>query len=326
MRIFALKGSTDLGAAIAAGMGRDLDPHEEREFEEGEHKARPLVSVRGQDVFVIHSLAGAGAGSVNDRLCRLLFFLACCRDNGAARATAIVPYLAYSRKDRQTKSRDPVTTGYVAELFEAMGAGCVVTLDVHNLAAFQNAFRCRTVHLDARHLFVSEIERLAQARPVVVFSPDGGGVKRAQLLKESLEGRSGLETGFGFMEKRRSRGQVTGDLFAGDVSGKAVFIVDDMIASGGTMLRAAHSCRERGASSVHALATHGLFGLGADEFFASSAIDRVIVTDSVSSATATKDADPERRLDIVSVAPLLAETIGRLHKGEPISDLTGIED
>lgn len=325
MRIFALKGSTDLGVGIVAEMGRELDPHEEREFEEGEHKARPLVSVRGQHVFVIHSLAGAGAGSVNDRLCRLLFFLACCRDNGAASVTAVVPYLAYSRKDRQTKSRDPVTTGYVAELVEAMGADCVVTLDVHNLAAFQNAFRCRTVHLDARHLFVSEIERLARNRPVVIFSPDGGGVKRAQLLKESYEARTGHEAGFGFMDKRRSRGVVSGDLFAGEVAGKAVFIVDDMIASGGTMLRAARACRERGATAVCALATHGLFGPGVGEFFHSSAIDRVVVTDSVSSATA-KDVDSGRRLDIISVAPLLAETIGRLHRGESISSLTGIED
>ena len=85
--------------------------------------------------------------------CKLLFFLATCRDNGAARVTAVVPYLAYARKDRQTKARDPVTTRYVAQLFEAVGTDCVVTLDVHNVAAFQNAFRCETIHLDARRLF-----------------------------------------------------------------------------------------------------------------------------------------------------------------------------
>ncbi|MCG6113154.1 MAG: ribose-phosphate diphosphokinase [Paracoccus sp.] len=325
MRLFALNGTGELGAVVAAKMGRTLDPHEEREFEEGEHKARPLVSVRGREVFVIHSLAGSGAGTVNDRLCRLLFFLACCRDNGAARVTAIVPYFAYSRKDRQTKPRDPVTTRYVAQLLETMGSDRVVTLDVHNLAAFQNSFRCQTVHLTARHLFVAEMKRLAGREPVVVLSPDGGGVKRAQLLKESYESRTGREAGFGFMEKRRSSGKVTGDLFAGEVDGKVVFIVDDMIASGGTMLRAAGTCRERGASVVHALATHGLFGPGSDELFVARGIDRIAITDSVSTAAAMA-ADSGRRLNIVSVAPLIAETIVRLHQGEAISDLTGIED
>lgn len=326
MRVFALDGTAELGAAVAAKMGRALDPHEEREFEEGEHKARPLVSVRGLDVFVIHSLAGSGAGTVNDRLCRLLFFLACCRDNGAARVTAVVPYLAYSRKDRQTKPRDPVTTRYVAQLFEAMGTDRVVTLDVHNLAAFQNAFRCQTVHLDGRHLFVTEMERLAGGAPVVVLSPDGGGVKRAQLLKESYESLTGRTAGFGFMEKRRSSGKVTGDLFAGEVDGNAVFIVDDMIASGGTMLRAARACRERGAVAVHAMATHGLFGEGAEKLFGAEEIDRIIVTDSVSSAAAAMSEFASSRLELVSVAPLIAEAIGRLHEGEAISDLTGIGD
>lgn len=322
MRIFALNGTHELGAAVATSMGRQLDPHEEREFEDGEHKTRPLVSVRGQDVYVIHSLTGIGAASANDRLCRLLFFLACCRDNGAERVTAIVPYIAYSRKDRQTKPRDPVTTRYVAQLFEAMGTDCIVTLDVHNLAAFQNAFRCKTVHLDTRHLFVSEIERLAGQRPLVVFSPDGGGVKRAQLLKESFESLTGRQAGFGFMEKRRSSGQVTGELFAGDVEGATVFILDDMISSGGTVLRAARACRERGAVAIHALATHGLFDDGAEQLIDTDAIDRIVVTDSVSSDA--RRAPPQ--LQILSIAPLMAEAIGRLHRRETVSALTGIAD
>lgn len=322
MRIFALNGTHELGAAVATSMGRQLDPHEEREFEDGEHKTRPLVSVRGQDVYVIHSLTGIGAASANDRLCRLLFFLACCRDNGAERVTAIVPYIAYSRKDRQTKPRDPVTNRYVAQLFEAMGTDCIVTLDVHNLAAFQNAFRCQTVHLDTRHLFVSEIERLAGQRPLVVFSPDGGGVKRAQLLKESFESLTGRQAGFGFMEKRRSSGQVTGELFAGDVEGATVFILDDMISSGGTVLRAARACRERGAVAIHALATHGLFDDGAEQLIDTDAIDRIVVTDSVSSDA--RRAPPQ--LQILSIAPLMAEAIGRLHRRETVSALTGIAD
>ena len=325
MRLFALKGTDRLGEAVAEALGRGLDPHEERGFEDGEHKARPLVSVRREDVYVLHSLAGEPGASANDRLVKLLFFIATCRENGAATVTAVSPYLAYARKDRQTKRRDPVATRYVAQLFEAVGTDCLVTLDVHNFAAFQNAFRCRTVHLDARRLFHPVIRKLAGDLPVTVFSPDGGGVKRADLLRQSYEAETGREAGFGFMEKRRSRGVVSGDLFAGEVAGKAVFIVDDMIGTGGTMLRAARACREHGAAAVHAVATHGLFGKGSEALLADEAIERVVVTDSVEAAARTA-AEQQGRLEVLSCAPLIAEAIRRLRGEGSISDLLGIED
>jgi ribose-phosphate pyrophosphokinase len=325
MRLFALKGTERLGGAVAQALGFGLDPHEERDFEDGEHKARPLVSVRGEDVYVLHSLAGGPGTSANDRLVKLLLFIATCRDNGAARVTAVTPYLAYARKDRQTKSRDPVTTRYIAQLFEAVGTDCVVTLEVHNIAAFQNAFRCRTIHLDGRRLFGPVMEKLAGDRPVVIFSPDGGGVKRAELLKESYEAETGRETGLGFMEKRRSRGIISGDLFAGDVEDKAVFLLDDMISTGGTMLRAARACRERGAREVHALATHGVFGKGSDALFAEGSIGRIVVTDSLDSAAGMAIGRQEK-LELVSCAPLIAEAIRRLHGQGSIADLLGMED
>ncbi|WP_159592350.1 ribose-phosphate diphosphokinase [Chelativorans xinjiangense] len=325
MRLFAMKGSEDLGVAVAGAIGTALDPHEERDFEDGEHKARPLVGVRGEDVYVLHSLAASRGASANDRLLKLLFFLATCREHGAERVTVVAPYLAYARKDRQTKARDPVATRYTALLFEAVGTDRIVTLDVHNIAAFQNAFRCETVHLDTRQLFVPVIERLAEGGPVTILSPDGGGVKRAQLLKECLEAETDLHVGFGFLEKRRSRGIVSGDLFAGEVAGTVVFIVDDMISTGGTMLRAATACRERGAKAVHALATHGLFGESAETLFASDAIDRIVVTDSVARAARATAEHPSARLEIVSVGPLIGEALRRLRDGGSISDLLGTE-
>lgn len=325
MRLFALKGTDRLGGAVAQALGAELDPHEERDFEDGEHKARPLVSVRGADVFILHSLAGEPGASANDKLVKLLLFIATCRENGAARVTAIAPYLAYARKDRQTKARDPVATRYVAQLFEVVGADCVVTLDVHNFVAFQNAFRCRTVHLDARRLLCPAILKLAGDLPAVIFSPDGGGVKRADLLRQSYEAETGREAGFGFMEKRRSRGVVSGDLFAGEVEGRAVFLVDDMISTGGTMLRAARACRERGARSVHALATHGLFGEGAEALFTGGAINSVVVTDSLSSAERMASGR-EDRLEIRSCAPLIAKAIRCLRGQGSLSELLGMED
>lgn len=324
MRMFVLKDTNDFGVAVAETLSVPVAPHEERDFKDGEHKARPLVSVRGKDVYVLQSLAGGSGASVNDKLCKLLFFIATCHDNGASRVTAVVPYLAYSRKDRQTKSRDPVTTSYVAQLFEAVGTDRVITLEVHNIAAFQNAFRCQSVHLDARKLFVPAIRRLAKDLPLTVFSPDSGGIKRAQLLKEALDAVQGEEVGFGFMEKRRSRDVVSGDLFAGGVKGSAVFVVDDMISTGGTMLRTALACRERGAKAVYVLATHGLFSPGCETLFNSPAVNRVVVTDSVTPARTGSELPP--KIEIVPVAPLIGEAIRRLHKNESITDLLGEED
>lgn len=325
LRFFVLSGSAGLGSQVAGLLGRKPDPHEERDFEDGEHKARPLESVRGDDIYILQGLSGDDGNSVNDRFVKLLFFIGACRENGAARITALVPYLAYSRKDRQTKARDPVATKYVAELFEAAGADRVVTLDVHNLAAFQNAFRRETIHLDTRRLFLPLMSELAQGRPVTIVSPDAGGVKRAQLLKEMAEAETGLQVGFAFLEKRRSRGIVSGEIFAGEVEGSAAFIVDDLISTGGTILRAAQSCRARGAASVFALAAHGLFLPAAARMFEDGGLDAVAVTDSVPGALAFKKARPELPLRIVSIAPLLAETVRRLHGKGSITELLGFE-
>lgn len=322
MRIFALKGTDQLGSAVARAVGTTVDPHEERDFEDGEHKARPLVRVRGEDVYVLHSLAGEQGASANDKLVKLLLFIATCQENGAARVTAVTPYLAYARKDRQTKARDPVATRYIAQLFEAVGTDCLVVLDVHNLVALQNAFRCQTIHLDARRLFHSTIQKLARDLPLTIFSPDTGGVKRADLLRQTYEAETKQETGFGFMEKQRSRDIVSGDLFAGEVEGRAVFLVDDMISTGGTMLRAARACRERGAAAVHAIATHGLFGEGSKALFSDKAIDHIVVTDSLSSAALMGH---KGKLEILSCAPLIAKAIGRLHRHGSISELIGME-
>ena len=147
LSFFELNASRELGERVARALGSPLTPHEEREFEDGEHKARPLESVRGRDVYVLVSLYGDARQSVNDKLVRLLFFLGALRDASAGRITAVIPYLCYARKDRRSKSRDPVATRYVAGLLETVGADRVVTLDVHNLAAYENAFRIRAEHL-----------------------------------------------------------------------------------------------------------------------------------------------------------------------------------
>ena len=324
MLIFDLSPSPILGQNIAHAAGHPLSPLERRDFGGGQHKARPLVTVRGEDVFILSTLHATAEGSVNDHLVRLLFFIATCRDHGAARVTAVAPWLPYARKDRVTKPHDPVTSRYIAHLFESVGTDQLVTVDVHNLAALQNAFRCRTIHLDTCRLFSNHIAQQTADRPVVIMSPDSGGTKRAEWLRQSVEDVRNGPAGFAFMEKHRSAGQVRGDLFAGDVDGRDVWIVDDMIDSGETMLRALTACRARGAAHVRLVATHAFCDATATRRIADAAPDGVTVTDTAGGIAFTADDPPLHRL---SVAPLIGQCLSRLHKGQaigPLLDPTGL--
>jgi ribose-phosphate pyrophosphokinase len=319
--LFALGASAAFGKGIADALGSALAAHEERVFEDGEHKSRPLVSVRGRDVYVIHSLYADVAQSGNDKLMRLLFFVGALKDAGAARVTAVVPYLAYARKDRKSKPRDPVTTRYVAQLFEAVGTDCIVTLDVHNLAAYQNAFRtCRSEHLEAQGLFVAHFARVLGGRPVTVVSPDAGGIKRAEAFRQRLASTLGRPVGTAFAEKYRSSGTVSGDALVGDVAGRDAIILDDLISGGTTVARTASSCMERGARAVYAAATHGLFAGTANETLGTASVEQVVVTDSVPPLRVT-DAALAAKLVSVSVVPLVAEAVRCLHEGGSLAAL-----
>lgn len=320
--LFALDASRDFGEAVSRGLGIALAEHEEREFEDGEHKSRPLTNVRGRDVYVLQSLYGDAKQSVNDKLCRLLFFVGALKDASAARVTAVVPYLGYARKDRKSKARDPVTTRYVATLFEAVGADCIVTLDVHNLAAYQNAFRCRTEHLEANPLFVERLLPLLREAEVSVVSPDAGGIKRADAFRQRLSATLKRPVAAAFAEKYRSSGIVSGDGLAGDVDGKVAVIVDDLISAGNTIARTATACRNRGATRVFAVASHGVFAEAANGVLGQCDLERIVVTDTIPPLRVT-DARLKSRLTQVSAAPLFAEAIRRLHTGGSIVELVG---
>jgi ribose-phosphate pyrophosphokinase len=242
------------------------------------------------------------------------------RDAGAARLTAIVPYLAYARKDRRTKSRDPVTTRYVAELFEAVGLDRIVVMDVHNLAAFENAFRCRTEHLEARGLFAAHLAPLLRGCGVTVVAPDAGGAKRAEALRESLAAALGADVGLAFMEKKRSGGVVSGEAVVGDLVGRSAVIVDDLISTGTTLGRAALACRAAGAERVIAAVTHGLFIGGAGQVLHDSPLETLLVTNSVPPFRLTPET-VRARLTVLDIAPLLAEAVRRLHEGGSLVEL-----
>jgi ribose-phosphate pyrophosphokinase len=314
MLLFALDPDHALSTALARALNEPPAPHEDRAFEDGEHKVRPLVDPRGSDAYVVSALHGDARASPHDKLCRLLMFVAALRDHGAARVTAVLPYLAYARKDQRTKPYDPVNLRTVAQLFEAVGTAQVMVLEVHNIAAFQNAFRCPSVHLDSHSAFDALAEGWAARGPIAVASPDPGGVKRALLWREHLQARLGQAVGFAMIDKRRSAGVVSSEnLVAGEVAGLRVLLFDDLIASGETMRRAAVALREAGAREVIAVAAHGLFITPAAQALADPAITQIAVTDSVPPLRLPADGPVTRKLVRCSAVPLFAQAIRASH-------------
>ena len=309
--------STGAGRALGARVCQELDivpaRFEERIFEDGEHKTRPLESVRGRDVYLVESLYAEAGISVNDKLVRALFAIAGLRDAGARRVTMVAPYLCYARKDMRTKARDPVNTRYVAQLFEAVGADCVLALDVHNRAAYENAFRVQAEHLTAAPIFRDVFARIVGQLDAVVVSPDAGGVKRAETFRSLLEARLGRPVPLAFIEKFRSEGVLRGGRLVGDVRGCVAILIDDLISSGRTLAIAAKACREGGAEAVHAAATHGVFSPDATAVLHGSELDHIVVLDTVARAKELEGA-LSPRLSVVPCAPLLAGAIRALHQ------------
>jgi ribose-phosphate pyrophosphokinase len=262
--------------------------------------------------------------SVNNHRVRMLFFIATCRNQGAVRVTAVAPWLPCARKDRVTKARDPVSSRYVAPLFEAVGTGPLVTVDMHNLSAFQNGFRRRTINLDTLRLFSAEVLDHAGDAPLTILSPDSGSMKRAEMLRQAAELVRNKPAGFAVVEEHRSEGLIGGGPFAGEVADHDVWIVNDMIERGETMLRDAEACRPGGARSVHLMATHAFCDAAVSQRLLGPAIASPAITDTAGSVVSPAPAPRLRRL---SVAPMVGQCLARRHNGQaisPVLDPTGM--
>lgn len=151
----------------------------------------------------------------------------------------MIPYLAYARKDHKTQARDPVTTRYLAQVVEAVGTDAVITMDVHNVVAYQNAFRCQTEHLEASKLLSSYVAARLDKAPMVVVSPDAGGIKRAEQFRQRLAHQVNYTISMAVVEKYRSEGVLSGGLVVGNVNNSHVIVIDDLISSGKTLARGA---------------------------------------------------------------------------------------
>lgn len=317
--LFALHGSEDYAARVAQHLGLPLAAHEEREFEDGEHKSRALETVEGRQAVVFHGLHGDDRHSANDKLCRLLFFCAALKDAGARRVQVVAPYLCYARKDRRTKFQDPIITRYVAGLIESCGVDRLTTLEVHNVAAFDNAFRIPSRNLEAAALFAAHFAARLGAAEVVAVSPDAGGAKRAEQFRQELEARIGRPVGSAFMEKYRSDDRISGSLLVGEVRGKVAIVVDDLISTGGTLLRAGQACQAAGATRLFAAAAHGLF-TGGTELLDSPVFERVVLCDSVPPFRLPAELAAQR-LEILDSTADLAALLAADYRLSPMAEL-----
>jgi ribose-phosphate pyrophosphokinase len=318
---FTLRESRDLACAVYRHAELPLAPLEERDFEGGEFKLRPLATVRDRTALVFQCLAGTTEVSACERLVRLLFLLYGVRDAGSSRRIALLPYLTFARKDRRTQIRDPVNSRYIAQLLEAAGVDRVITLDVHNPAALDNGFRVPVDHLSALPMMVDHFATRLPDAQLTIASPDIGGVKRAQIFRELLEARLGRELELAFFEKRRAQGVVSGDALVGTVKNRTVLLIDDLCATGNTLKRAAEVCTGVGARAVYAAVTHAPFTPGIVSVVADPGIAGVITTDSVGYHFGPLPPDCAGKLTVLSIAPLFGEAIRRILSGKPLAPL-----
>jgi ribose-phosphate pyrophosphokinase len=302
--------SDALARAIARAANCEWAAVEERSFVGEEFTLRPLIPVGDRDICVVQTLAPTAAAPIAARLVRLLFLLAALRDAGARSRIAVIPYLAYARQERRGESGDPVHTRYVAELLQAAGMTHLVALDVHDLAAIDNAFRVPVEHLTARPVFIDWIAEQTLTEPLAVASPDIGGIKRAQSFREHLERRLGQAVEFLFIEKRRAAGHLSGHQIVGQAEGRHVVLIDDLCATGETLMRAASALHHAGALRVSAAVTHVASATGLRALCADAHLTRVLVTDS---ALIPESQDAALgKLCVIPCAPLFAPALAQI--------------
>jgi ribose-phosphate pyrophosphokinase len=307
-RIVLISGTAHpaLAAAISAELDVPLaDAHVGR-FPDREVDIKVHDDIRGADVFVIQPTCPP----VNDNWVELLLLLDTLRRASAGRITAVMPYYGYARKDRKDEGRVPISAKVVANTLVASGADRVLTLDMH-AAQIQGFYDIPVDHLYARPVLMHAFQRLNLEEPVVV-SPDVGGIKLARAWAKAL---GGLD--LAIVDKRRISGsEVAVEHVIGDVDGRNVVIVDDMISTGGSISEAARICQANGANSIVIAVSHAVFCGPAVERLDASPADTILITDTI------PPHDPEpRRVETVSVAPLFAAAIRSIHRSESVSSL-----
>ena len=305
--VFGGSASPLLTAAICERLGAQVGQGEVLRFSEGTLFVRVLENVRGRHVYIVQSTVFPA----NDNFMELLFWIDAFRRASAASVTAVVPYFSYAKGDKKDEPRVSIRARVCADAIEAAGADRVVTMDLH-APQIQGFFRIPVDDLYALPYLCDAINDLGLADPVVV-SPDVGFAKKARRFAERLGAPLAIA------DKTRPNHHEQAELIEviGDVSGKDAIVVDDFTVSAGTLCEAADAVIERGARSVRAVVTHAVLTVNAIERLSRSPIERLIATDSIE----TQPTELGDKVKIVTVAPLFAEAIRRIHNRESISIL-----
>lgn len=293
-------------------------------FSEGEIRLKVNDNVRGKDVFVIQPTCPP----VNENLMELLILLDALKRASAYRITAVIPYYGYARQDRKDQPRVPITAKLVANLLTIAGANRVLTMDLH-AGQIQGFFDIPLDHLFAINVFVDYISKL-RLDNLVVVSPDVGGIKTARAYAKRLS------AGLSIVDKRRISPEKSEVMhILGEVEGRDALIVDDLVATGGSLIEAASAIKKAGAKDIYAAISHGVLSGSAIENIQKSQIKKLLITDTIPFKNSKKASNPTRidhpiplkngsKIAVLSVAPLLADAIKRIHKEESVSSLFDI--
>jgi ribose-phosphate pyrophosphokinase len=307
LKIFSGQANRALAEAICDHLHLKLGRISLGRFPDSEVYCKIEEDVRGRDVFLIQPTCPP----VNDTLMQLLIMIDSCKRASAARITAVIPYFGYARQDRKDEGRVPITAKLVANMITRAGADRVLTMDMH-AAQIQGFFDVPVDHLYAAPVLNAYFQKMGvRSEDLVVVSPDEGSIKRAIGHSKRLGGTLAI------IDKRRSSATETKqeNLIGGPVEGRVAVMFDDLISTAGSICGAARLVRAAGARAVHVAATHGVFCGNAINNIQEAPIDQVVVTDSI--PLAQERLIPKIR--VLSVAPLLAEALKRIHHDQSIS-------
>tara|TARA_B100000809_G_scaffold7039_1_gene6987 strand:- start:462 stop:1397 length:936 start_codon:yes stop_codon:yes gene_type:complete len=309
MKLIAGSSNQNLAEAVAHRCGQELCEVELIKFADNELSCMIKENVRGEDVFIIQSICNPA----NDNLMELLILMDACKRASAGRITAVIPYFGYARQDRKPVSRTPITARLVANMLETAGANRIVTMDLH-AGQIQGFFDIPVDDLGAMPLFVNDLEthpnRMIIAKNGVIVSPDAGGVARARKVAKKLQ------LDIAIIDKRREQAnQIASMNVIGNVNKKKCIIVDDIVDTGGTLIKAAEALKKEGAIEVSAYITHGVLSKnGGRKMEESDALSNLVITDTIPNLETNS-------VKILTIAPMFAEAIRRINHNESISIL-----
>ena len=302
------RANRPLAAEIGAILGRPVDGAHISDFADGEIFVRIDRNARGRDVFIIQPTSYPA----NDNLMELLVIIDALKRASARRITAVIPYFGYARQDRKPGPRTPISAKLVANLITTAGASRVLTMELH-AGQIQGFFDIPVDNLFSTPLMVPDILEQFGAENLMIVSPDVGGVARARGFAKRLD------VGLAIIDKRRERAGVSEVMnVIGGVRGMRCILVDDIVDSGGTLCNAADALLKAGAVSVQAYVTHGVLSAGAVARIVASALDKLVITDSIRPTEAVRVTD---KIRVLSVAPLMGEAIRRISSESSVSSL-----